>query len=117
MKYKGVKVKGIFINHLKKQSWVVKISITLLWSWLIVTIPLLLILLFIIVSTKEPTFLFIILSIILFILSYTLLPALLINFYRSKSVEVTLKLNENNFNYIRKFPIPIWSNVSILCTN
>jgi hypothetical protein len=94
-------------GHLKKQSWIQKISLALLWSWFIVGIPLLLILLFIFTSTKEPTLFVVALSIVFLIISYTILPVLLIKFYQSKAVEVTLKLNENRFNAIRKYPIPI----------
>ena len=67
-------------GHLKKHIWVQKISLTLLWTWFIVGIPILPILFFIIVTSKEPSLLFIILSAILSLLSYTLIPALLIKF-------------------------------------
>jgi len=44
-------------GHLKKQGWVQKISLTYLWCWLIVGIPLLPMLLFILVTSKEPSLL------------------------------------------------------------
>lgn len=94
-------------GHLKKHSWIHKISLSLLWSWFVVGIPLLLILLFIFVSTKKPSIFIVSTSIVFLILSYTVLPVFLIKFYRSKNVEVALKLKENTFNSIRKYPIPI----------
>jgi len=94
-------------GHLKKQSWVPKISLTLLWSWLILGIPLTMILLFIIVTTKIPSILILILIIIFLILSYTILPAFLIKFYRSKSVQFLLKQDDKKFNIIEKYPIPL----------
>ena len=94
-------------GHLKKHIWVQKISLALLWVWFIVGIPILPILFFIIVTTKEPSLLFIIFSAILCLLSYTLIPALLIKFYNSKSVETSLNINEKKKNFISNYPIPL----------
>lgn len=94
-------------GHLKKYIWVQKISLTLLWVWFIVGIPILPILFFIIVTSKELSLLFIILSAILCLLSYTLIPALLIKFYKSKSVEMTLNINEKKYNFIKNYPISL----------
>lgn len=83
-------------GHLKKYSWIQKISLALLRVWFIVGIPILPILFFIIVTNKEPSLLFIILSAICCLLSYTLIPVLLIKFYKSKTVEMTLN---SRFHY------------------
>ena len=94
-------------GHLKKQIWIQKISLTLLYVWFIVGIPFIPILLFIIVTSKEPSFIIIILSAIVCLLSYTLIPALLIKFYKSKRVELALNMNEQKYIYIKKFPVQL----------
>ena len=94
-------------GHLKKNIWIQKISLTLLYVWVIVGIPILPIIFFIIVTSKEPSLVFIVLSAIFCLLSYTLIPALLIKFYKSKSVEMTLKKNEKKYNFIDKYPISL----------
>ena len=94
-------------GHLKKQSWARIITPTLLWVWLIVGIPLILILLFMIVTIKEPSTLIIVLSAIFLILSYILIPILLIKFYRSPSVELTFKAHSKKQYLVEKYPIPL----------
>lgn len=94
-------------GHLKKYIWIQKISLTFLYVWFVVGIPILLLIFFIIATNKEPSLLSIILSAILCLLSYTLIPALLIKFYKSKSVEMTLNINEKKYNFIEKYPISL----------
>lgn len=94
-------------GHLKRQSWSQKISMALLRTWLILGFPISLVLLFIFVNTKEPSIFIIVLSVLFLIISYTLLPFLLIKFYKSKNVAVALKLEDDTFHFIRKYPVPI----------
>lgn len=94
-------------GHLKKHIWVQKISLTLLYVWFIVGIPILPIILFIIVTNKEPSLLLIILSAILCLLSYTLIPAILIKFYKSKSVEMILNKSSNKYSLIDNYPMSL----------
>ena len=67
-------------GHLKKQIWIQKITLAFLWVWFIVGISILPIIFFIFVTSKKPSLLFIILCTILCLLSYTLIPAILIKF-------------------------------------
>jgi hypothetical protein len=94
-------------GHLKKYIWIKKISLTLLYVWFIVGIPILPILLFILVTNKDPSLLLIIVSVIFCLFSYTLIPVLLIKLYKSKSVEMVLSKNGNIFSFIDKYPIPL----------
>ncbi len=104
-------IAAIFIplgyGHLKKKKWIQKVSLTFLWVWLIIGLPILAFFLFVFVSTKQPSVLIVLFSIILCILLYTLIPYLLIKFYKSKTTSLILLNNENNFNIIRKYPVPL----------
>ena len=94
-------------GHLKKYFWIKKFSLTLLYVWFVVGIPILPIILFIIVTNYEPSLLIIISSAIFCLFSYTLIPFILIKFYKSKSVEMALNKNGNKNNFVDKYPISL----------
>ena len=94
-------------GHLQKISWVPKISLTLIYTWLIFGIPIMLILLFIIVSTKVPSLAVIILCAILLFLSYAVVPFLLIRFYKSDTIKGVFEQNKKSSNFISLHPVPL----------
>jgi len=94
-------------GHLKKHVWIRKISLTLLWVWFVVGIPILPIIFFILVTSKEPSLFHVILSAIFCLLSYFLIPVLLIRFYKNKHVEMTLNINKGRYDFIERYPIPL----------
>jgi len=94
-------------GHLKKYLWIKKISLTFLSVWFVVGIPILPMILFIIVTTKEPSLLIIILSAVFGLFSYTLIPFILIKFYKSKSVEMVLNKNSTKNTFVDKYPISL----------
>ncbi len=100
-------------GHLKKQIWIQKISLTLLYVWFIVGIIFLPILLFIFVTSKEPSIFITILSAVIGLLSYTLIPFLLIRFYKSKNVECILDMNEQKYFRVKTFPVQLLMIISL----
>lgn len=101
-------------GHIKRQKWIAKIVLTLLWIWYICGIPLLMILLFMLITFKVPSLFFMIFCIILCISSYTFIPVLLIKFYKSENVENALRINNGINKFIEKYPTSILINVTLL---
>lgn len=98
-------------GHLKKQSWIQPVSLSLLWCWLIMGIPLLLIFLFILVASKEPTLFTLLLSVIFLTLSYTVVPFFLMKFYKSENMKKILQLDKDKYKFIQKCPVPVWCTI------
>ena len=93
-------------GHFKKRLWVQKISLALLWFWLIVGLPIIPLILFVFISTKEPSVIVTILSIIFSLLLYSLIPFLLIRFYKAKNVYDLLNSKSIADSIVQKYPIP-----------
>jgi hypothetical protein len=91
-------------GHVKKHAWIQKISLALLWSWFIVGIPILPILFFIFITNKEPSVVTALLSAAGCVLSYTLLPVLLIKFYNGKNCAMALNQGHDS---IKTYPLPL----------
>jgi len=74
-------------RHLTLRRWVPPVTLALVWSWVVLGVPLLIVFLFILPATKE-------LSVgagaavaVLAVLSYVALPGLLVRFYRSRRAQ------------------------------
>ena len=94
-------------GHLKRKIWIQNVSLSFLWFWLIVGIPLTPLFLFILISSKEPSLFVIVISAIICTLLYTLVPFLLIKFYKSKSFENNLTVGGFRHNNFLNYPIPL----------
>jgi hypothetical protein len=101
-------------GHIKRHKWISKIVLTLLWIWYICGIPLIMILLFMLITFKVPSLFFMIFCIILCISSYTFIPVLLIRFYKSDNVENALSINNGINKFIEKYPTSILINATLL---
>lgn len=76
-------------GHLKLRRWVRKLSLALLWFWLVVGGPLIIVIFFILSATKELSYAVAVFTLVIFGLSYFVFPWLLIKFYNSpKSKEI-----------------------------
>jgi hypothetical protein len=94
-------------GHWRLRRWVQKTSLTLLWSWLILGIPLLIAFLVMLVASKESAGVLDYLLVPLMPVAYQVVPGLLIWFYRSESVRMTLERRDPNQYWIDQQPIPI----------
>jgi hypothetical protein len=74
------------MGHLRLRRWVRPVMQTLLWVWLIVGLPLVLIALLIFIQSKDPTLLRFLLLLPFAALIYPVLPVLLIRFYNRDDV-------------------------------
>ena len=94
-------------GHLKKQRWIRNVAVSLLYGWFITGIPILLMVLWIFISTKKPSLPALWLSVVISFLLYTAIPALLIKFYKTKSVPLVLKQKGSALNTLGNLPIPV----------
>ncbi len=91
-------------GHLKLRLWSRNSSLAVLWFWMVVGIPLTILFIFILITSKGPS-LWLVITIIL--LLYPVIPAALIWFYRRKDVELTLRLKDKNTYFTERIPVPV----------
>jgi hypothetical protein len=95
------------VGHLKMRRWARSLTLILLWSWLVVGLPLLIVFLFVLFASKElapPVALF---FLVLACAAYPLLPGLLIRFYRSNQVRVAFETRDPGSYWTEKRPQPL----------
>jgi hypothetical protein len=101
-------------GHLKIRRWARPFSLALLWSWLIVGLPLVIVFFLILVTAKELSLVTVLIAIGLLGLSYMLFPWLLIRFYRSRDVRMTFETRDPKPLGIERLPIPVLA-LGFLC--
>ncbi len=94
-------------GHLRVRRWARPLALTLLWFWLIVGVPLILVFLFMLLSAKDLSPAAALTVAVLLGLSYLAVPGLLIRFYRSRNVRLTFEHRDPQTYWIERLPIPI----------
>lgn len=94
-------------GHLKVRRWARTLSLTLLWFWLVVGVPLIVVFLFMLVTAKELSLSVVLITVILLGLSYLVIPGLLIRFYGGRNVKLTFEVKDPTSCWVEKFPMPI----------
>jgi hypothetical protein len=94
-------------GHLQVRRWVRKATLTLLWSWLILGIPLLVAFLVMWVASKDSTGILDFLMVPLLPATYLLIPGLLIWFYNSAGVRNTFETRDKREYWLDQLPIQI----------
>jgi hypothetical protein len=94
-------------GHIRLRRWARTLSLTALWFWLVVGIPLSVIVLFVLVTAKELSVAWVLVAIVLAGLFYPVLPVALIWFYRSEYVRRTFEARDPSSYWIERVPLPI----------
>jgi hypothetical protein len=94
-------------GHLKLRRWARACSLTLLYSWLVLGVPLVIIFLFILFTAKDLSPLAALVALVLLGLSYLLFPPLLIRFYQGWNVRLTFESQDPGSHWIEQRPLPI----------
>lgn len=94
-------------GHLKTKKWAAKLSVSLLYFWLILGIPLIITVLFILAGTKELSTTIALLILAVSILSYAVFPPLLIHFYKNRSIVYTFEKNDKTTCWIERIPVSV----------
>ena len=94
-------------GHIKMRRWARTLSVTLLWSWLVVGAPLVVVVFFILLASKDLS-LPVALSALIFLgLSYLVFPGLFIRFYQGLNVRRTFEIKDAGPCWLEGVPIPI----------
>jgi MFS family permease len=94
-------------GHLKLRRWVRTLSLTLLWSWLVVGAPLIIVVFFILLGSKNLSLPVALAALFFLGLSYFVFPGLLVRFYRGKNVRRTLETKDPRSYWMDDLPVPI----------
>jgi len=99
-------------GHLRVRRWARTVSLTLLGFWLVAGVPLIVVFSFMLFSAKELSPVGAVIVLIFLVLSYTVIPGLLIWFYRSRDVRLTFETRDPKSYWIEVLPLP----VLVLCS-
>ena len=95
-------------GHLKMRRWARTLALTLLWSWLVVGAPLIVVVFFILAGSKDLSVPAALIALVFLGLSYLVFPALLIQFYRGRNVKRTFETHDGKSYWIRLCPCRYW---------
>jgi hypothetical protein len=104
-------------GHLKVRRWARTLSLTLLGFWLVAGVPLIVVFSFMLFSVKELSLVGALIVLISLGLSYTVIPGLLIWFYRSRDVRLTFESRDSKSYWIEALPLPVlvMGSLFVLC--
>ena len=94
-------------GHLRVRRWARTLALTALGFWLIVGLPVAILFLLVLVTSKEPTLASVLFFAVSLALSYFLIPMLLIRFYRSRDVQATFEAWDPRPYWTDQVPVPI----------
>jgi hypothetical protein len=104
-------IAAIFIplgyGHLRLRRWARPFALAVLWSWLVLGIPLSIAFLFVLFTGKELSVTGAAVALIGVCLAYPLVPGLMIRFYRGRHVTSTFERAERYSTWIERLPVPI----------
>jgi hypothetical protein len=92
-------------GHLRLRRWARTLSVTLLWCWLVLGVPLSIVLFFILVTAKELSMAAVLFAIVLLASFYLVVPGLLIRFYKSRDVRSTFDKDPKTY-WTERLPMP-----------
>jgi multisubunit Na+/H+ antiporter MnhE subunit len=94
-------------GHLKMRRWTRTLALALLWAWLVVGAPLTIVVLFVLLASKDLSLLAAILAMLGLALGYLVVPGVLIRFYQSRNVRLTFEARDPNSYWTESLPMPI----------
>jgi hypothetical protein len=94
-------------GHLRLRRWARNLALTLLYAWLVLGVPLIIVFLFILVTAKDLSPIAALAAVFLLGLSYLILPGLLIRYYQSRHVRLTFEGRDPEPHWIEQRPLPV----------
>ena len=94
-------------GHLHLRSWAHKLSLAALWSWLILGLPCMALVMFIFVGYKDPTDFGALVFGALTLLIYPGLPSVFILFYRSSNTQAQFEKPADRLTWVEATPLPV----------
>jgi hypothetical protein len=94
-------------GHVWVRCWARTLFLTLLWCWLVVGVPLMIIFLLVLFSAKDLTPVVVVAVTAVLLLSYPLVPLLLIRFYNGRNARKTFETRDPNIYWSERQPMPV----------
>jgi MFS family permease len=94
-------------GHVTARRWARKLTLTLLWFWGIFGIPLIVVFLFTLFSSKDLSIVGGLIALVMAGLAYFVAPWLLMRFYRSRDVRLTFETRDPKPSWIDDLPQPV----------
>jgi hypothetical protein len=94
-------------GHVKVRRWARTLAEALLWSWLVLGVPLVIVAFFMLTSAKNLSLVAGIVAAVLLVLSYVAVPWLLLRFYRGRNARLTFEAKDEKTDWTERVPIPV----------
>ena len=94
-------------GHLRVRRWTRTVSLTLLWFWRVVGLPLVILFFLVLVTAKDLSLAAVLMVVVALALSYLAMPGLLIRFYQSRDTRLTFETKDPEFHWMERLPRPI----------
>jgi hypothetical protein len=94
-------------GHVKVRRWARTLAETLLWSWLVLGVPLVIVAFFMLTSVKNLSLAAGIVAAVLLVLSYVAVPWLLLRFYRGRNARLTFEGKDEKTYWTERVPVPV----------
>jgi hypothetical protein len=108
----GIILISLGYGHILLRSWVRRFTIALVYVWLIFGIPLILLILFILAASKNPTIIVFYIIVVFLVLSYILIPFIVIRHYRRTNT-IRILSTHSKINWIDNLPISLFISILI----
>lgn len=94
-------------GHLKVRRWARTLTLASLWFWLVVGLPVLVVGMVMLITSKKPSPSELLIMVPLLVLLYPILPGLLISVYRSRNVRLTFEMKDPKSYWTEQRPTVI----------
>jgi hypothetical protein len=94
-------------GNIMRLRWARTLSLAAVGFWLVAGIPFMLAFMFVLIASKDVTLPIVLIALMSLALSYTVLPALLVRFYRSKDVRLTFETRGPSSSWLEDVPLPL----------
>jgi hypothetical protein len=94
-------------GHIQLLRWARTLTITLAWTWLVIGAPIVLLVAFILLGSKDLALPAALTALVLLALSYLALPGLVIRFYGASNVRRTFEAKDSKIHGIDEIPQPV----------
>jgi hypothetical protein len=94
-------------GNIMRRRWARTLSLAVLGFWLVAGIPFIVAFMFVLMASKEVALPMVLIALIGLALSYAVVPALLVRFYRSRDVQLTFETRDPRPNWLEDVPLPV----------
>jgi hypothetical protein len=94
-------------GNIMRLRWARTLSLAAVGFWLVAGIPFMLAFMFVLIASKDVTLPIVLIGLMSLALSYTVVPALLVRFYRSRDVRLTFERRDPRSSWLENVPLPV----------